>query len=176
MASTVSRATSATDRPTTERPTHVRYWVIFFAVTLSIVTYIDRVALSLSRKQVAQDLGLSDQQMGLVFGAFALSYALFEVPSGWMGDKWGPRKVLMRIVIWWSAFTALTGMTWNFISLYVTQLFFGAGEAGCFPTSRGRSPTGCRSPNASGRRGSSGSARAGAVRLLPCWWDCCSAI
>jgi MFS family permease len=133
MASTVSGAMSATDRPGNERPSKVRYWVIFFAVTLSIVTYIDRVALSLSRKQVAQDLGLSDRQMGLVFGAFALSYALFEVPSGWMGDKWGPRKVLMRIVIWWSAFTALTGMAWNFISLYVTQLFFGAGEAGCFP-------------------------------------------
>ena len=101
MASTVSGAMSATDRPGNDRPSKVRYWVIFFAVTLAIVTYIDRVALSLSRKQVAQDLGLSDRQMGLVFGAFALSYALFEVPSGWMGDRWGPRKVLMRIVIWW---------------------------------------------------------------------------
>ena len=117
----------------TERPTRVRYWVIFFAVALSVVTYIDRVALSLSRKQVATDLHLTDEQMGLVFGAFALAYALFEVPSGWMGDKWGPRRVLMRIVIWWSAFTAATGMTFNFVSLYVTQLLFGAGEAGCFP-------------------------------------------
>jgi MFS family permease len=107
--------------------------VIFFAVTLSIVTYIDRVALSLSRNQVASDLHLTDTQMGGVFGAFALAYALFEIPSGWMGDKWGPRSVLMRIVIWWSAFTALTGLAWNFVSLYVTQLFFGAGEAGCFP-------------------------------------------
>jgi MFS family permease len=116
-----------------ERPTTVRYWVIFFAVTLSVVTYIDRVALSLSRKQVATDLHLTDEQMGLVFGAFALSYALFEVPSGWMGDMWGPRRVLMRIVVWWSAFTAATGMAFNFISLYLTQLLFGAGEAGCFP-------------------------------------------
>ena len=116
-----------------EKPTMVRYWVIFFAVTLSIFSYIDRVALSLSRKQVASDLHLTDNQMGLAFGAFALAYALFEVPSGWMGDKWGPRRVLMRIVLWWSAFTAATGMTFNFISLYVTQLLFGAGEAGCFP-------------------------------------------
>jgi MFS family permease len=116
-----------------ERPTKVRYWVIFFAVALSVITYIDRVALSLSRKQVAKDLGLSDSQMGLVFGAFALAYALLEVPSGWMGDKWGPRRVLMRIVIWWSAFTAATGMAWNFVSLLTMQLLFGAGEAGCFP-------------------------------------------
>lgn len=119
--------------PSTQRPTRVRYWVIFFAVALSVVTYIDRVALSLSRKQVATDLHLSDTEMGAVFGAFALAYALFEVPSGLMGDKWGPRGVLMRIVLWWSAFTALTGMAWNFVSLYVTQLLFGAGEAGCFP-------------------------------------------
>jgi sugar phosphate permease len=116
-----------------EKPTTVRYWVIFFAVTLSIVTYIDRVALSLSRGKVAADLHLSDTQMGAAFGAFALAYSVFEIPSGWMGDKWGPRSVLMRIVVWWSAFTALTGLTWNFISLYVTQLLFGAGEAGCFP-------------------------------------------
>src|SRR6516225_8242418 len=93
----------------TERPTRVRYWVIFFAVTLSIVTYIDRVALSLSRGRVAADLHLSDSQMGLVFGAFAVAYALFEIPSGLLGDRMGPRRVLMRIVIWWSAFTALTG-------------------------------------------------------------------
>jgi MFS family permease len=128
MASTAHDAMRAT-----EKPTKVRYWVIFFAVTLSIITYIDRVALSLSRKQVAADLHLTDAEMGLAFGAFALAYALFEVPSGWMGDKWGPRRVLMRIVIWWSAFTAATGMTWNFVSLYTTQLLFGAGEAGCFP-------------------------------------------
>ncbi|HKD05427.1 MAG TPA: MFS transporter [Bryobacteraceae bacterium] len=128
MASTAHDATRSA-----ARPTRVRYWVIFFAVTLAVFSYIDRVALSLSRKQVASDLHLTDAQMGLVFGAFALAYALFEVPSGWMGDKWGPRRVLMRIVIWWSAFTAATGMTWNFISLYLTQLLFGAGEAGCFP-------------------------------------------
>ena len=117
----------------TQRPTRVRYWVIFFAVTLSIVTYIDRVALSLSRGRVAADLHLSDSQMGLVFGAFAVAYALFEIPSGLLGDRMGPRRVLMRIVIWWSAFTALTGAAWNFLSLYLTQLLFGAGEAGCFP-------------------------------------------
>jgi ACS family glucarate transporter-like MFS transporter len=136
MASTAPDATNRATNDATnrvERPSRVRYWVIFFAVTLSVITYIDRVALSLSRAQVAQDLHLNDKQMGLAFGAFALAYALFEIPSGWMGDKWGPRRVLMRIVIWWSAFTALTGLTFNFISLYVTQLLFGAGEAGCYP-------------------------------------------
>ncbi len=71
--------------------------------------------------------------MGLVFTAFATAYALFEIPSGFLGDRLGPRNVLLRIVIWWSIFTALTGRAWNFASLWVTQFLFGAGEAGCYP-------------------------------------------
>src|SRR5262249_23305632 len=64
-------------------------------------------------------------------------YAIFEVPSGWLGDTMGPRKVLTRIVLWWSAFTAATGLAWNFASLLACRFLFGAGEAGAFPnTSR----------------------------------------
>ena len=75
--------------------------------------------------------------MGWVFSAFTWAYAAFEIPSGWMGDVMGPRKVLTRIVIWWSAFTAATGLAWNFGSLVVARLLFGVGEAGAFPnTSR----------------------------------------
>jgi ACS family glucarate transporter-like MFS transporter len=71
--------------------------------------------------------------MGWVFSAFGLAYALFEIPGGWLGDKIGPRKVLMRVVILWSLFTAATGRAWNFASLAVTQFLFGVGEAGAFP-------------------------------------------
>jgi ACS family glucarate transporter-like MFS transporter len=116
-----------------EQPTHVRYWVIVFAVTLAVITYIDRVAMSFAAPQVSKDLGLSQVQLGLAFSAFVWAYAWFEIPSGFLGDWLGPRKVLMRIVIWWSAFIALTGITWNFASLFTTQTLFGAGEAGCFP-------------------------------------------
>src|SRR5579859_3343989 len=117
----------------TERPTRVRYWVIVFAVTLAVITYIDRVAMSFAAPLVSRDLGLTQVQMGLAFSAFVTAYALFEIPSGFLGDWMGPRKVLMRIVLWWSAFIALTGATWNFASLFTTQALFGAGEAGCFP-------------------------------------------
>jgi MFS transporter, ACS family, glucarate transporter len=127
-------ATPAQDQvPITETPTRVRYWVIVFAVTLAVITYIDRVAMSFAAPRVMSDLGLTQVQMGLAFTAFVTSYALFEIPSGFMGDWMGPRKVLMRIVIWWSSFTALTGATWNFASLFTTEALFGAGEAGCFP-------------------------------------------
>jgi sugar phosphate permease len=116
-----------------QRPTHVRYWVIVFAVTLAVITYIDRVCLSFAARDVKRDLGLSDREMGFVFSAFVAVYALFEIPSGFLGDWMGPRKVLMRIVIWWSCFTAMIGATWNFASLAITQMLFGAGEAGAFP-------------------------------------------
>src|SRR5437764_1924940 len=114
-------------------PTHVRYWVIVFAVTLAIFSYIDRVALSRAAGAVSSELHLSKDQMGWVFFAFAAAYAAFEIPSGYLGDRMGPRKVLIRIVLWWSFFTAATGRAWNFFSLFTTQLMFGAGEAGCFP-------------------------------------------
>jgi MFS family permease len=71
--------------------------------------------------------------MGLAFSAFTLAYALFEIPGGWLGDWIGPRKVLMRVVVMWSVFTALTGYAWNAASLIVARFLFGAGEAGCFP-------------------------------------------
>lgn len=118
---------------TEERPTRVRYGVIVFAVTLAVFSYIDRVALSRAAGTISKELGLSKEQMGWVFFAFASAYAAFEIPSGYMGDRWGPRRVLMRIVLWWSFFTAATGWAFNFISLFLTQLLFGAGEAGCFP-------------------------------------------
>ena len=116
-----------------ERPTQARYWVIVFAVTLAVVTYIDRVCISQAAPAISKDLGLTPVEMGYAFSAFAWAYALFEIPGGWLGDWMGARKVLMRIVIWWSFFTAATGWVWNLTSLIVTRALFGAGEAGCFP-------------------------------------------
>jgi len=114
-------------------PSHARNWVIVFAVTLAILSYIDRVCISQAAKRIQTDLNLDDQELGLIFGAFGIAYALFEIPGGWLGDWMGARKVLIRIVLSWSAFTALTGVAWNFASLWVIRFLFGAGEAGCFP-------------------------------------------
>lgn len=114
-------------------PTKTRYWVIVFAVTLAIIQYIDRICISQAGPLIQTDLKLNDWQMGWVFSAFTLSYALFEIPTGYLGDKIGARKVLMRVVLWWSFFTAATGWAWNWITLVITRFLFGAGEAGCFP-------------------------------------------
>src|SRR3954470_9376544 len=114
-------------------PTRARYVTIAFAMTLAIVTYIDRVCISQAAPLITNDLGLSKVQMAWAFSVFGWAYALFEIPGGWLADRLGPRRVLMRIVIWWSFFTAATGWAWNVASLIVTRTLFGAGEAGAFP-------------------------------------------
>jgi sugar phosphate permease len=118
---------------TLQQPTRARYWVVFFAVTLAILAYIDRVAISKAAPMIMKDLNISKSEMGMVFSAFAVAYALAEIPGGFMGDWLGPRKVLMRIVIWWSFFTASVGFIYNHTVLVINQALFGAGEAGCFP-------------------------------------------
>jgi MFS family permease len=113
--------------------TRVREGVVVAAVTLAIITYIDRVCISQAAPAMRADLGLSAVQMGWAFSVFSWAYALFEIPGGWLGDRLGPRRVLTRVVVWWSLFTAATGWVWNATSLLVTRALFGAGEAGCFP-------------------------------------------
>jgi MFS family permease len=115
------------------RPPQVRRAILPFAVTLAIITYVDRVCISQAAPFLQEELGLTAGQMGLAFSAFAWAYGLFEIPGGWLGDRIGPRKVLMRVVILWSMFTAATGHVWNLASLVITRFCFGMGEAGCFP-------------------------------------------
>jgi ACS family glucarate transporter-like MFS transporter len=102
---------------------------------LSIITYIDRVCISVAGDDMMKSLGMSERQWGWVVGVFAIAYAVFEIPSGSMGDRTGPRKVLTRIVLWWSIFTSLTGAVWGFTQLLVVRFLFGAGEAGAYPNS-----------------------------------------
>src|SRR5262245_5425878 len=137
------------------RATNVRYVVLAWVCSLSMLTYIDRVCIKQVERDMSNDLGLSPQQFAWVFSAFGLAYALFEVPSGFLGDRYGPRRVLCRIVLWWSFFTALTGLVWQFsldsgyvlsmpwgplplvfnslVLLVIVRFLFGAGEAGAYP-------------------------------------------
>jgi MFS family permease len=110
-----------------------RLGVLTFAFLLAVITYLDRVCISAAAPFISQDLHLSTVEMGQVLSAFALAYSVFEIPSGWLGDVAGPRRVLTRIVLWWSGFTMLTGAALGFRSLVLTRFLFGAGEAGAFP-------------------------------------------
>lgn len=124
-----------------ETPTRVRFGVLGFACSLSMITYLDRVCFGTVAPFIQREFELTDTQKGMLFTAFALAYAAFEVPSGWLGDVFGPRKTLIRIVLWWSAFTALTGMIYPsalgpvlaFYAMLAVRFFFGMGEAGAYP-------------------------------------------
>jgi MFS transporter, ACS family, glucarate transporter len=112
----------------------VRSRVLGLTVALAFLTYMDRVCISVTAPAILRDLRLTNVQMGFVFSAFTAAYALFEIPTGWWADRIGSRRVLTRIVLWWSVFTGLTGLATGFRSLFALRALFGAGEAGAWPT------------------------------------------
>lgn len=115
------------------RPTKVRHIVLWLTVLVYMITYMDRVVISVAAPSIQEEFGFSLITMGWIFGAFQLSYALFQIPGGWLGDRFGPRRALAGIVMWWSAFTALTAFMWSASSMIVCRFLFGMGEAGAFP-------------------------------------------
>jgi MFS family permease len=110
-----------------------RHRVLGLLILLFAITYIDRVCISVAGPRMQEDLGIDPIGWGWVTAMFTLSYCLFEIPTGALGDRIGPRRVLTRVVLWWSAFTSLTGMVSNYSLLLLTRFCFGAGEAGAFP-------------------------------------------
>ena len=111
-----------------------RYQLVLVFVAFAIITYLDRNSISAIGGSLTKDLGIDDEQWGLILAAFSLAYGLFEIPTGILVDKYGPRITLFRIVIWWSFFTILTGFATGFYFLIIVRFLFGAGEAGAFPT------------------------------------------
>src|SRR5580704_5901104 len=119
--------------PASARPTHARHVVLALTVAAYFITYMDRVVFSTAVPEMRKELGISLVQMGAILAAFRYSYAIFQVPGGWLGDKIGPRKALTIIVGWWSVLTSLTAAGWSYMSLVVIRFIFGIGEAGAFP-------------------------------------------
>jgi MFS family permease len=107
--------------------------VLGFLSALAIITYLDRVCIAVAGSRMQEALHISPQAWGWVLSAFFISYSVFEIPSGMLGDRIGPRRVLTRIVLWWSAFTSLTGAVASYPVLLVVRFCFGAGEAGAYP-------------------------------------------
>ncbi len=114
-------------------PRNARHTLLRFTFALSLITYLDRVAISTAAPTIRAELQLSPAAMGWAFSAFTFAYAIFEIPTGRLGDLFGTRRVLTRIVLWWSFFTAATGLAWSLTSLVTTRFLFGVGEAGAYP-------------------------------------------
>ena len=87
--------------------------------------------------RIMEDLHLSLEQWGWVLSIFIISYGFLQIPLGVLGDKFGQRKILAGIVLWWSLFTGLTGFAGGFISLLFIRFAFGVGEAGAYPCMTG---------------------------------------
>lgn len=115
------------------RPTRVRHAVLWLTVAAYMITYMDRVVISTAAPAIQDEFGFSNVTMGWIFFAFQISYALFQIPGGWVGDRFGPRRALTAVVAWWSFFTALTVTAWSAGSMIVIRFLFGMGEAGAFP-------------------------------------------
>jgi ACS family glucarate transporter-like MFS transporter len=111
-----------------------RYLLVLAAFLLMVLLYVDRACISVAKGEVARDLALSNTQMGWVFAAFSLGYALCQTPSGLLVDWLGPRRVLAAVVAFWSLFTGVTAGAWSFVSMLITRLLFGCGEAGALPS------------------------------------------
>ena len=111
-----------------------RWYILTMICLLYLITYMDRVNISAAAPLISKEFHFSKITMGLIFSAFLWSYAGFQVPGGWLGDRFGPRGVLGTIVAYWSLMTALTAQAWSFASFVVIRFLFGAGEAGAFPT------------------------------------------
>ena len=110
-----------------------RNLVLILLTALGVITFIDRINISVASDNIMTDLGLNEAQWGWVLSAFILSYSLFQIPLGNWGDRKGQRLVLTFIVMWWSVFTGMTGAAGGFMSLVAIRFMFGIGEAGAYP-------------------------------------------
>src|SRR2546428_8275211 len=124
------------------RPSRTRWKILALLATISIITYVDRVNIAVAGRQIMPAFGLTQLQMGYVFSAFVLGYALFQIPGGWLGDRWGSRKILALAVSWWSVFTILTALAGTLPtvqaigilgSLMLVRFLIGLGEAAALP-------------------------------------------
>ena len=112
-------------------------FILAMLVILGVVTFLDRINISVAGSSIMKDLNLSAAEWGWVQSAFILSYGLMQIPMGAYGDRHGHRKVLTEIVLWWSLFTAFTGVAGGLVSLLIIRFMFGVGEAGSSPCSTG---------------------------------------
>jgi sugar phosphate permease len=120
------------------KPTKTRWWILFLISLMYLIAYMDRSNISVAQPEIAKEFGLSKTAMGLVLAAFTWAYALGQIPAGWLGDRFGPRKVLAVIMSWWAIAAAMTGAAVGLYSLFSARFLLGLGEAGAFPVaSRG---------------------------------------
>ena len=121
------------DTPAAAGPSKGRWYILLLISVMYLITYLDRVNISTAAPEIIKEFGFNKVTMGVIFSAFLWSYALFQVPGGWLSDKFGARRVLAGVVTFWSLMTAATGLVAGATSFKIVRFLFGVGEAGAFP-------------------------------------------
>jgi len=110
-----------------------RWYILVLICVMYLITYLDRVNISTAAPVISKEFGFDRITMGVIFSAFVWAYAIFQVPGGWLSDRFGARPVLATIVAYWSVMTAATAAATGALSFIVIRFLFGVGEAGAFP-------------------------------------------
>ena len=116
------------------KPTTYRWVMLFVICLMYLITYMDRVNISTAAPMIRKEFGFDNIAMGFIFSAFTFAYSFGQVPGGWIGDRFGPRKVLPTLVAFWSVMTITTAHCVSLVQWILVRALFGAGEAGAFPT------------------------------------------
>ena len=119
--------------PAETQPSRGRWYVLLLISVMYLITYLDRVNISTAAPAISKEFGFDKVTMGIIFSAFVWAYAGFQVPGGWLSDRFGARGVLAGVVGYWSIMTAATAMPFGSVSFVVIRFLFGVGEAGAFP-------------------------------------------
>src|ERR1700735_2967945 len=119
--------------PARGQPSVGRWYILALIGVMYLITYLDRVHISSAAPLISKEFGFNNVTMGYIFSAFVWSYAMFQVPGGWLSDRFGARNVLTVIVGYWSVMTAATAAATGAMSFVVFRFLFGVGEAGAFP-------------------------------------------
>src|ERR1035441_7880190 len=123
------------EQPTTRR-SKGRWYILGLISLMYLITYLDRVNISTAAPEISKEFGFDKITMGVIFSAFVWAYAAFQVPGGWISDRFGPRKVLTTIVTYWSAMTALTAVASGATSFVVLRFLLASAKAARFPAQR----------------------------------------
>src|SRR5580704_17603853 len=116
-----------------ERRTYGRWYILGVICLMYLITYLDRVIMSNTAPEIQKEFGIDNETKGMILSSFFLGYSLFQIPGGWLSDRFGPRAALAALVTFWSVVTAAVGLATNWVAFMVLLFLLGAGEAGAFP-------------------------------------------
>jgi MFS family permease len=116
------------------RPTHIRYLIIFVAMLAAVLLYLERVCVSVAEVYIREDLRIGKMEMDAALGAFFIAYALAQVPSGWLSQRYGPRTMMTLYMLGWSVFGVFIALAQDFYTLFAARFLLGLSQAGAYPT------------------------------------------